>query len=92
MKPSIEEIPDKEEHLNLTQQPLDVDELLVLISTITGDIDDATWFNSKSTMATRIQAEINQLSKHGTEVKVMNGRGFNFDVAPSLVWIGRPLI
>ena len=34
MKPSIEEIPDKEEHLNSTQQPLDVDELLVLISTI----------------------------------------------------------
>ena len=81
MKPSIEEIPDKEEHLNLTQQPLDVDELLVLISTITGDIDDATWFNSKSTMATRIQAEINQLSKHGPEVRAeqeqsIGGQGY----------------
>ena len=63
MKPSIEEIPDKEEHLNSTQQPLDVDELSVLISTITGDADDTTWINSKSTTATRIQAEINQQKK-----------------------------
>ena len=60
MKPSIEEIPDKEEHLNSTQQPLDVDELSVLISTITGDADKTTWINSKSTTATQIQAEINQ--------------------------------
>ena len=59
MKPSIEEIPDKEEHHNSTQQPLDVDELLVLISTITGD----AWINSKSTTATRIQTEINQQKK-----------------------------
>ena len=63
MKPSIEEIPDKEEHLNSTQQPLDVDELSVLISTITGDADDTTWINSKSTTATRIQAEINKQKK-----------------------------
>ena len=59
-KPSVEEISDEEEHLNSTQQPLDVDELSVLISTITGDEDDAIWINSKSTTATRIQAEINQ--------------------------------
>ena len=58
-KPSVEEISDEEEHLNSTQQPLDVDELSVLISTITGDEDDAIWINSKSTTATRIQAEIN---------------------------------
>ena len=32
----------------------------VLISTITGDEDHAIWINSKSTTATRIQAEINQ--------------------------------
>ena len=63
MKTSIEEIPDKKEHLNSTQQPLDVDELSVLISTITGDADDTTWINSKSTTATRIQAEINQQKK-----------------------------
>jgi hypothetical protein len=58
-KPSIEEIPDEEAHLNSTQQPLDDDELSILISTITGDMDDAVWINSKSTTATRIQAEIN---------------------------------
>ena len=63
MKPSIEEIPDNEEHLNSAQQPLDVDELSVLISTITGDADDTTWINSKSTTATRIQAEINKQKK-----------------------------
>ena len=63
MKPSIKEIPDKEEQLNSTQQPLDVDELLVLISTITGDTNDTTWINSKSTTATQIQAEINQQKK-----------------------------
>ena len=60
MKPSVEEISDEEEHLNSTQQPLDVDELSVLISTITGDEDNAIWINSKSTTVTRIQAEINQ--------------------------------
>ena len=32
-------------------------------------------------------------SKNGvSEVKIMNGCGFNFDVAPSLVQIDRPLI
>ena len=62
-KPSIEEIPDEEEHLNSTQHPLDVDELSILISTITGDTDDTIWINSKSTTATRIQAEINLQKK-----------------------------
>ena len=54
---------DKKEHLNSTQQPLDVDELSVLISTIIGDADDITWINSKSSTATQIQAEINQQKK-----------------------------
>jgi hypothetical protein len=62
-KPSIEEIPDKEEPLNSTQQPLDDNKLSVLVSTITGDMDDAIWINSKSTTATRIQAEINLQKK-----------------------------
>ena len=61
MKPSVEEIADEEEHLNSTQQP--IDELSLLITTITGDEDDAIWINSKSTTATRIQAEINQQKK-----------------------------
>ena len=43
-----------------TQNPLDDDKLSVLISTITGDTDNNVWINSKSTTATRIQAEINQ--------------------------------
>ena len=62
-KPSIEEIPDEEEPLNSTQQPLDDNELSVIVSTITGDMDDAIWINSKSTTATRIQAEINVQKK-----------------------------
>ena len=51
---------DEEEHLNSTQNPLDDNELSVLIiSTITGDMDNSEWINSKSTMAKKIQAEIN---------------------------------
>ena len=51
---------DEEEHLNSTQNPLEDTELSVLISTITGDTDNGTWINSKSTMATAIQVEINR--------------------------------
>ena len=50
---------DREEYLNSTQNPLNDDELAVLISSITGDVDNDIWINSKSTTATRIQAEIN---------------------------------
>ena len=56
---TISEEEDKEEHLNSTQNPLDNGELSLLISSITGDMDDSVWINSKSTMATKIQAEIN---------------------------------
>ena len=56
---TIAEEEDEEEHLNSTQNPLDDNELSVLISTITGDMDNSEWINSKSTMATKIQAEIN---------------------------------
>ena len=49
--------------MNSTQYPLEEDELSVLISSITGDTDNSTWINSKSTMATQIQAEINQKKK-----------------------------
>jgi hypothetical protein len=35
----------------------------VLISTITGDTDNGTWINAKSTMAMAIQAEINLKKK-----------------------------
>ena len=51
---------DKEAHLNSTQTHLDEDELSVIISSITGDTDNSEWIHSKSTMATRIHAEINQ--------------------------------
>ena len=51
---------DEEEHPNSTQNPLEDTELSVLISTITGDMDNGTWINSRSTTATAIQAEINQ--------------------------------
>ena len=51
---------DEEEHLNSTQNPLEDTELSVLISTITGNMGNGIWINSKSTTATVIQAEINQ--------------------------------
>ena len=56
---TITEEEDEEEYLNSTQNPLDDTELSVLISTITGNTDNSKWINSKSTMATKIQAEIN---------------------------------
>jgi hypothetical protein len=55
---------DEEEYLNSTQNPLEEDtELSVLISTITGDMDNGTWINAKSTTAMAIQAEINLKKK-----------------------------
>ena len=54
---------DKEEHLNSTQNPLDDSEISLLTSSITGDTDNSVWINSKSTTATRIQAEINLQKK-----------------------------
>ena len=60
---TITEEEDKEAHLNSTQTHLDEDELSVIISSITGDTDNSEWIRSKSTMATRIQAEINQQKK-----------------------------
>ena len=56
---TITEEEDEEEYLNSMQNPLDDTELSVLISTITGNTDNSKWINSKSTMATKIQAEIN---------------------------------
>ena len=79
---TITEEEDKEAHLNSTQTHLDEDELSVIISSITGDTDNSEWIHSKSTMATRIQAEINQQKKkitpgrtHGSWMDVGN---FNF--------------
>ena len=50
---------DEEEHVNSTQNPLEDTELSVLISTVTGNMDNGIWINSKSTTATVIQVEIN---------------------------------
>ena len=60
---TITEEEDKEAHLNSTQTHLDEDELSLIISSITGDTDNSEWICSKSTIATRIQAEINQQKK-----------------------------
>ena len=54
---------DEEERFNSTQHPLEENELSWIISSITRDKDDGIWINSKSTMATKIQAEINQQKK-----------------------------
>ena len=61
-KPSIEEIPDEDEWKNKTINPTDNDTDL-LISYIMDDMDKDIWINSKSTTATRIQAEINLQKK-----------------------------
>ena len=65
---TITEEEDAEEYLNLTQNPLDDTELSVLISTITGNTDNGEWINSKSTMATKIQAEIRS-EEHTSELQ-----------------------
>jgi hypothetical protein len=53
LRTTVTEEVDEEEHLNSTQNPIEEDtELSVLISTITGDTDNCTWINSKSTTAT----------------------------------------
>jgi hypothetical protein len=58
---------DQEEYLNSTQNPIEEDtELSMLISTITGNTDNGTWINTKSTTATAIQAEINLKKKNPT--------------------------
>jgi hypothetical protein len=48
---TITEEEDIEAHLNSTQNPLNDDELSLLIATITGDTDNEIWINSKSTTA-----------------------------------------
>ena len=50
---------DEEKYFNHTRNPLEETELSTIISTITGDMEDSTWINSKSTTATTIQTEIN---------------------------------
>ena len=56
---TITEEEDEEEYLNSTQNSLDDTEFSVLISTITGNMDNSEWINTKTTMATKIQAGIN---------------------------------
>ena len=49
----------EEECSDYIQNPLNKTELSTIISTITGDMEDSAWINSKSTTATTIQTEIN---------------------------------
>jgi hypothetical protein len=60
---AITEEKDEEAHLNATQNPLPDNELALLISTITDDMDNGIWIDSKSTTATKIQVEINLKKK-----------------------------
>jgi hypothetical protein len=59
---TIVEVEDEEQHLNSTQNPLDEDDLSLLVSMITGETDDV-WINAKLNKATEIQAEINSKKK-----------------------------
>ena len=63
LRTTINDEEDEEEYLNSTQNPLDDTELSVLISTIMDNTEDDIWINSKSTMATKVQAEINLQKK-----------------------------
>ena len=56
---TITEEEDQEDHLNLTQNPLDNNDLALLVSTITDEMDTNTWINAKMSTATEIQAELN---------------------------------
>jgi transposase InsO family protein len=60
---TIVEEEDEEEYLNSTQNPLGCSELALLISSITGNTDNDIWINSKTTMATKMQAEVNLQKK-----------------------------
>ena len=50
---TISEEEDEDSHLNSTQNPLGNTDLAVLIDSITGEMDDEAWINSKATMATK---------------------------------------
>ena len=50
---------DEEDHLNSTQNPLDNNDLALLVSSITDEMDTDTWINAKMSMATEIQPELN---------------------------------
>ena len=56
---TISEEEDKDTYLNQSQNPLEDNELSLLIASITGEMDNEIWINSKSTTATQLQAEIN---------------------------------
>ena len=60
---TISEEEDKDAYLNRTQNPLDDSELSLLIASITGDMDNKIWINSKLTTATQLQEEINSKKK-----------------------------
>ena len=60
---TISEEDDKEEYLNSTQNPLDKSDLAILVSSITGEMDNDIWINAKTSMAMEIQAELNQKQK-----------------------------
>ena len=62
---TISEEDDKEEYLNSTQKPLDESDLAMLISSITGEMDNDIWINAKMSMTTEIhvQVELNQKKK-----------------------------
>ena len=59
----ITEEEDEEEYLNSTQNPLDNNELALLVSAITGEMDNDLWINAKMSTATEIQAELNLKKK-----------------------------
>ena len=43
----------------MTQNPLDNNDLALLVSSITDEMDTDTWINAKMSMAIEIQAELN---------------------------------
>ena len=60
---TISQEDDEEEYLNSTQNTLDESDLAILVSSITGEMDNDIWINTKMSTATEIQAELNRKKK-----------------------------
>ena len=60
---TISQEDDEEEYLNWTQNPLDESNLAILVSSITGEMDNDIWINAKMSTATEIQVELNRKKK-----------------------------
>ena len=62
---TISQEDDKEEYLNSTQNPLNKSDPAILVSSITGEMDNDIWINAKMSTATEIQVVFVSLVRSG---------------------------